>query len=72
MKNLILLLCIVFICSCSKPDDEIPKNQEISIYQVKDGQISKFQKETDIDTLELEETAWLEHSEIDFYDWSSH
>jgi hypothetical protein len=72
MKTKILLFAtLLFIYSCSENDD-FGISKEINIYPVKEGEMYFKQTEVDIDTLELEEIPWLPHSEIDFYDWSSH
>lgn len=75
MKNVILLLLICFLWSCDKNDDDYlfkGDGTQINIYLVKDGQVDYSQTDIDLETLELEETPWLKHSEIEFYDWSSH
>ncbi len=75
MKKRILLFLLPLFFSCS--DDDFSNNRDnkdnvISIYVVKEGQIENFQTDVDLESLELEETPWLQSSEIELYDWSSH
>lgn len=75
MKNLALLLLVCTFWSCNKNDDDYlikGDGSQISIYLVKDGQINRSETEVDLENLELEASPWLNHSEIRFYDWSSH
>ncbi|MEN8117778.1 MAG: hypothetical protein ABFS16_12405, partial [Bacteroidota bacterium] len=74
MKSLALILIIFLISSCT---DEITiyrgDGTQINIFLVKDGQLDYYNpEETDLESLELEGSPWLKHSEIEFYDWSAH
>lgn len=56
-------------------DIEIPyegDGTQINVCFVRDDQIDHSNFEVDIESLVLEETPWVMHSEIEFYDWSSH
>jgi hypothetical protein len=62
------------LSSCSFNDIEFPfksDGTQINIYLVKDGQLSHSSTNVDLESLDLERTPWLSHSEIKFYDWSS-
>jgi hypothetical protein len=73
MKDFLVLVVIVLLCSCSDEYTEyINSGEGINIYVVKDGQIERSKTDVDIKTLELEKTPWVRNSEIEFYDWSSH
>ncbi len=51
---------------------EYRSSNKIEIYLVKDGQIDYYSDEINLEDLDLEKTPWLRHSDIEFYDWSSH
>lgn len=75
MKSLAFLLLICTLWSCSTNDDDYLDKDDgtkINIYIVKEGQINHSETEIDLENLEVESTPWLNHSEILFYDWSSH
>ena len=73
MKNLLLFLFVILLSSCTDEYSgygDIGKG--INIYLVKEGQIKRSQTDIDLESLEIEKTPWVKHSEIEFYDWSSH
>lgn len=75
MKNILSLVLILILSSCIQEDIEFMKKgdgTQINIYLVTNGQIDQSEKDVDLESLELEKTPWIKHSEIDFYDWSSH
>ena len=72
MKTIVLLFAAIFLISSCSKEDEYTFGDTISIHLVKDGQITPKQTEANLDSLKLEESPVLEHSEIEFYDWSSH
>jgi hypothetical protein len=73
MKNLLFLLLIFILNSCSQDDISYnDRNSEINIYLVKEGQLEIRDSEIDLYSLELEDTPWLKSSDIEFYDWSAH
>jgi hypothetical protein len=74
MKNILFIFLIFLLSSCSFNDIEFPfksDGTQINIYRVKDGQLSHSSTNVDLESLDLERTPWLSHSEIKFYDWSS-
>jgi hypothetical protein len=74
MKNTHLVFLIIILSSCSLNDFEFPfkgDGTQINIYLVKDGQLDNSSTDVDLKELKLENTPWLSHSEIKFYDWSS-
>jgi hypothetical protein len=74
VKTLFYLFIIGFLTSCLGDIDSYRNNSQgdISIYIVKEGQLSVHDSDADLKTLKLESTPWVKSSEIEFYDWSSH
>lgn len=75
MQKSYILLLLLLLFSCSKEDDlqqETLAGPEINIYLTKPGSSSFYNPADDLNTLEIENEPWLHHSEVLFYDWSSH
>lgn len=75
MKNLLFSLLLILLSSCIYEDIEFPfrgDGTQINIFLVKEGKMDYSSTEIDLESLELEKNPWLKHSEIKFYDWSSH
>jgi hypothetical protein len=74
MKYIPFIFLILLLSSCSFNDIDFPfksDGTQINIYLVKDGQVDQSSTNVDLESLDLERTPWLSHSEIKFYDWSS-
>lgn len=75
MKKLLIIVFILILSSCIQEDIDFHKKgdgSQINIYLVKDGQVDRSDTDVDLESLKMEKTPWLKHSEIEFYDWSSH
>jgi hypothetical protein len=73
----ILLLAIFWSCDKSDFDFEIElpfegDGTQIEIYLVKTEKLENFNHTEELYFEDLEETSWLAHDQIEFYDWSSH
>jgi hypothetical protein len=74
MKYTFFLLPLFFVLSC-KENDSLEQNQNLSKIEIflVEGEGSTFlEPNLEMNTLQIENTPWLKHSEILFYDWSSH
>jgi len=67
-----LIFLIVSGCSFFDFVDDASRPGGINIYIVGDGQLSKYETEVDLNTLELERNPWVSMADIAFYDWSAH
>lgn len=75
MKNRFIILLVFILASCSDNDFEFPfegDGTKIEIYLIKDEKIETFDAFKEVDINDLESNPWLSHTDIDFYDWSSH
>jgi len=79
MKFISLFFLLVLFWSCDKSDFdfeiEFPfegDGTQIEIYLVKTEKLENFNPFEQINVEVLEETPWLAHDKIEFYDWSSH
>lgn len=73
-KSIIVILLSVFLsCSTDKSPLSPSGGSSFSIYLLKDHSISLQQiKDTDINELLLDDTAWISSDDIEFYDYSTH
>lgn len=77
MKNILFLLPLLFLLACDKSELEMEfpyegDGTQIEIYLLKTEKASEHAWGDEIKKGDLQETAWLAHDEIEFYDWSSH
>lgn len=74
MKIKSILFCFIIFVGCQKNNNPIgPIDSTFGIYLLKDKNIKIDQiTNTNINVLELDNTPWLNSSDIDFYDLSSH
>lgn len=75
MKKLLSLLLFAALLSCDETELEFPfdgDGTQIEIYLVKEDAMDYYNPEYDLLQNDLEAEPWLRHSEIEFYDWSSH
>lgn len=74
MKTIFYLFIVLTLTSCLGDIDSYRNNSQgdISIYLVKEGQLSVHDSDADLNTLKLESNPWVKSSEIELYDWSSH
>jgi hypothetical protein len=75
MKFKLILICLFIFMACRKDKNPIGPIEDSSfgIYLLKDKNIKIDQMtNTNINELELENTPWLNSSDIEFYDLSSH
>jgi len=74
MKTFFYLFFILFFSSCLSDIENYRNNlqTDIEIYIVKEGQLTAYDADVDLNSLKLESRPWIKNSEIEFYDWSSH
>jgi hypothetical protein len=75
MKNIFLILLVLMLSSCIQYEIEIPfegDGTQIEIYLIKTEKAENFSPSKEINIEDLEDSPWLSHEKIQFYDWSAH
>lgn len=75
MKKLGIFVLLLSLFACEETELDFPfdgDGTQIEIYLVKEDAMDYYNPEYDLSRNDLEAEPWLRHSEIEFYDWSSH
>ncbi len=74
MKTIFYFFVIALLTSCLGDIESYRNNlqSDIEIYIVKEGQITVYDSDVDLNSLKLESQPWVKSNEIVLYDWSSH
>ena len=74
MKTISYFFVLVFLTSCLDDIENYRNNlqSDIEIYIVKEGQLTVYDADVDMNSVKIESQPWVKSSEIELYDWSSH